>query len=51
MRELIHDFYASRYASCLSYLDNLRTSLSLDVHIHDHVDRLYEQVRHLSAPV
>mmetsp|Transcript_3835 Transcript_3835/g.7926 ORF Transcript_3835/g.7926 Transcript_3835/m.7926 type:complete len:420 (-) Transcript_3835:301-1560(-) len=46
VRELIHDFYASRYASCLSYLDNLRTSLALDIHLHDHVERLYEQIRH-----
>mmetsp|Transcript_27249 Transcript_27249/g.45593 ORF Transcript_27249/g.45593 Transcript_27249/m.45593 type:complete len:412 (-) Transcript_27249:404-1639(-) len=46
VRELINDFYASRYASCLSYLDNLRPSLALDVHLHDHVDRLYKQIRH-----
>jgi len=46
VRELIHDFYASRYASCLSYLEQLRPTLQLDVHLHDHWCKLYEQIRH-----
>lgn len=45
VRELIHDFHSSRYASCLSYLDALRPTLLLDIHLYDHVDRLYEQIR------
>mmetsp|Transcript_29356 Transcript_29356/g.56342 ORF Transcript_29356/g.56342 Transcript_29356/m.56342 type:complete len:415 (-) Transcript_29356:242-1486(-) len=46
VRELIHDFYASKYASCLHYLEELRPQLALDVHLYDHVERLYEQIRH-----
>ena len=36
----------SRYASCLGYLQKLKPELSLDIHLHDHVDALYEQIRH-----
>eukprot|EP00252_Welwitschia_mirabilis_P017230 TRINITY_DN38206_c0_g1_i1.p1 TRINITY_DN38206_c0_g1~~TRINITY_DN38206_c0_g1_i1.p1 ORF type:complete len:440 (-),score=62.48 TRINITY_DN38206_c0_g1_i1:314-1633(-) len=46
VRELIHDFYASRYASCLKYLQNLKPNLMLDIHLHDHVEVLYNQIRH-----
>ncbi|BBN13298.1 COP9 signalosome complex subunit 1 [Marchantia polymorpha subsp. ruderalis] len=46
VRELIHDFYASRYASCLGYLQKLKPNLLLDIHLYDHVEALYEQVRH-----
>ncbi|XP_008799523.1 COP9 signalosome complex subunit 1 isoform X2 [Phoenix dactylifera] len=46
VRELIHDFYASRYASCLEYLENLKPNLLLDIHLHDHVETLYTQIRH-----
>lgn len=46
VRELINDFYTSRYASCLDYLDNLKPNLLLDIHLHDHVETLYTQIRH-----
>ncbi|KAH7306636.1 hypothetical protein KP509_22G023200 [Ceratopteris richardii] len=46
VRELIHDFYASRYASCLGYLQKLKTNLTLDIHLHDHVESLYTLIRH-----
>ncbi|XXG76081.1 hypothetical protein AAC387_Pa08g0508 [Persea americana] len=46
VRELINDFYASRYASCLEYLENLKGNLLLDIHLHDHVETLYGQIRH-----
>ncbi|PKA46544.1 COP9 signalosome complex subunit 1 [Apostasia shenzhenica] len=46
VRELINDFYASRYASCLEYLENLKPNLLLDIHLHDHVEALYTQIRH-----
>lgn len=46
VRELIHDFYSSHYASCLDYLGNLKTNLLLDIHLHDHVEMLYNQIRH-----
>ncbi|CAN8254067.1 unnamed protein product [Cochlearia groenlandica] len=45
VRELINDFYSSRYASCLEYLESLKANLLLDIHLHDHVDTLYEQIR------
>nr|XP_043624640.1 COP9 signalosome complex subunit 1 [Erigeron canadensis] len=45
VRELIHDFYSSRYASCLQYLVNLKANLMLDIHLHDHVDALYVRIR------
>ncbi|CAL9108760.1 unnamed protein product [Musa textilis] len=46
VRELINDFYASRYASCLEYLENLKPNLLLDIHLHDHVETLYTEIRH-----
>ncbi|URD80004.1 COP9 signalosome complex subunit [Musa troglodytarum] len=46
VRELINDFYASRYASCLEYLENLKPNLLLDIHLHDHVETLYTNIRH-----
>ncbi|XP_026663095.1 COP9 signalosome complex subunit 1 isoform X1 [Phoenix dactylifera] len=35
-----------RYASCLEYLENLKPNLLLDIHLHDHVETLYTQIRH-----
>ncbi|XP_021748088.1 COP9 signalosome complex subunit 1-like [Chenopodium quinoa] len=46
IRELINDFYSSRYASCLDYLGNLKANLLLDIHLHDHVETLYQDIRH-----
>lgn len=46
VRELIHDFYSSHYASCLEYLGNLKQNLLLDIHLHSHVESLYNQIRH-----
>ncbi|KAM7508690.1 hypothetical protein LguiA_019143 [Lonicera macranthoides] len=45
VRELIHDFYSSHYASCLDYLGSLKANLLLDIHLHDHVETLYDQIR------
>ncbi|GLT84527.1 hypothetical protein SLE2022_027520 [Rubroshorea leprosula] len=45
LRELINDFYSSHYASCLEYLGNLKQNLLLDIHLHDHVEMLYDQIR------
>lgn len=36
VRDLISDFYNSRYASCLAHLAALRPALALDIHLHDH---------------
>jgi len=32
--------------SCLRYLDKLKPSLGLDIHLHDHMAALYSQIRH-----
>ncbi|KAF2076541.1 hypothetical protein CYY_002155 [Polysphondylium violaceum] len=45
VRELINDFYNSKYGSCLSYLDKLKPSLLLDVHLFEHVEVLYSKIR------
>jgi len=45
VRELVHDFYGSRYASCLKYLEKLRPDLLLDIHLREHVVTLYEDIR------
>jgi len=45
VRELINDFYGSRYASCLNYLKDLKPELQLDIHLHDHVESLYQKIR------
>ncbi|OMP00517.1 hypothetical protein COLO4_12614 [Corchorus olitorius] len=45
VRELINDFYSSHYASCLEYLGNLKSNLMLDIHLHDHLETLYDQIR------
>jgi COP9 signalosome complex subunit 1 len=38
--------FCSHYASCLEYLGNLKANLLLDIHLHDHVETLYDQIRH-----
>lgn len=38
--------FGSRYASCLGYLQKLKPNLLLDVHLYNHVETLYEQIRH-----
>lgn len=45
VRELLHDFYNSRYASCLAHLTSLQPSLSLDLHLAGHVSSLYSAIR------
>jgi len=45
VRGLLNDFYGSRYASCLNYLEQLKNDLLLDLHLHDHVSSLYQQIR------
>jgi len=45
LRELINDFYSSRYASCLKYLEKIKARLQLDIHLHEHVEALYQKIR------
>lgn len=44
--EIVYNFYSSEYASCLKYLEDLKTNLLLDIHLHDHVEMLYREIRH-----
>lgn len=46
VRELLYDFYNSRYASCLSHLAALQPSLGLDLHLAPHINSLYACIRH-----
>lgn len=39
-------YCCSHYASCLDYLGNLKANLLLDIHLHDHVETLYNDIRH-----
>lgn len=43
-REMVHDFYESRYASCLSHLEKMQPALSLDVHLQRHAVELITAV-------
>ena len=45
VRELLYDFYYSRYAACMSHLDRIKGELMLDIHLHDHLEELYAQIR------
>ena len=37
---MVNDFYSSRYASCLSHLVKMQSSLRLDVHLQKHAAEL-----------
>lgn len=45
VREMINDFYSSRYASCLNLFEKIKSDLLLDIHLHEHVSGLYEKIR------
>jgi COP9 signalosome complex subunit 1 len=45
IRDIVHDFYNSKYGSCLTALDKIRGDLQLDLHLHDHVNSLYSKIR------
>ncbi len=45
IRELVYDFYGSRYAACLARLQRLLPTLRLDMYLSPHVDALYAAVR------
>jgi len=44
VREMVQDFYSSRYASCLRTLDGLKAYLEYDLHLHDHIQSLSDQI-------
>lgn len=43
---IVKTYWYSRYASCLGYLEKLKANLLLDIHLHDHVETLYTEIRH-----
>jgi COP9 signalosome complex subunit 1 len=45
VRDIVHDFYNSRYATCFAALESLRPQLAVDIHLHDHVAALLREVR------
>ncbi|KAK5581452.1 hypothetical protein RB653_001485 [Dictyostelium firmibasis] len=45
LRELINDFYNTKYGSCLKYLDKMKPILLLDIHLYKHVESLYQKIR------
>ncbi|ESO04695.1 hypothetical protein HELRODRAFT_111705 [Helobdella robusta] len=45
LRDIIYQFYDSKYALCLKLLDNIKDNLLLDMYLAKHVDNLYAQIR------
>ena len=45
VREVVNDFYNSKYTSCFATLDSMRDVLALDIHLGAHVETLYKQIR------
>ena len=44
VREVVYDFYCSRFASCLARLQQMLPVLRLDIFLSPHVEALYEAV-------
>ncbi|XP_030387154.1 COP9 signalosome complex subunit 1b [Scaptodrosophila lebanonensis] len=45
LRDIIFKFYESKYASCLTLLDEIRDNLLIDMYIAPHVTTLYTKIR------
>lgn len=45
MRDILMNFYNSKYAACLKMLDEIKDSLLLDMYLAIHVKTLYELIR------
>ncbi|XP_064407126.1 COP9 signalosome complex subunit 1-like [Halichondria panicea] len=45
LRDVILNFYHSRYTSCLRTLDEMRSSFMLDMYLVPHMDMLYTMIR------
>jgi COP9 signalosome complex subunit 1 len=45
VREIIADFYHSRYSSCLALMEKIRGDLLLDMYMNPHVEKLYGMIR------
>lgn len=46
VREMISDFYHSRYASCFKFIDRLRNDVQLDLYLSAHARTLLTDIRH-----
>ncbi|OZJ03716.1 hypothetical protein BZG36_03295 [Bifiguratus adelaidae] len=44
-RELVFAFYNSDYQTCLNLLQRMKDELHLDIHLHSHVDTIYNSIR------
>jgi hypothetical protein len=45
VRDVVHDFYNSRYGRCFAGLEALTPALAVDIHLHDHVGALMKEIR------
>jgi COP9 signalosome complex subunit 1 len=45
VRDMVHDFYNSRYATCFAALEALKPILAIDIHLHDHVKALLSEIK------
>jgi len=45
LRDIIHKFYESKYASCLRLLEEMKDNLLLDMYLAPHVPALYTKIR------
>ncbi|KAK3091694.1 hypothetical protein FSP39_021926 [Pinctada imbricata] len=45
LRDIIHKFYESKYASCLKLLGEIKDNLLLDMYLAPHISVLYTQIR------
>jgi COP9 signalosome complex subunit 1 len=45
VRDAITSFFASSYAQCMAMLESMRPDLTLDLHLHPHVNTLLSQIR------
>eukprot|EP00698_Gefionella_okellyi_P008790 TRINITY_DN219_c0_g1_i2.p1 TRINITY_DN219_c0_g1~~TRINITY_DN219_c0_g1_i2.p1 ORF type:complete len:424 (-),score=98.89 TRINITY_DN219_c0_g1_i2:68-1288(-) len=46
VREMIGDFYNSRYAQCFTFIDKLKNDIQLDVFLSPHARTLLNEIRH-----
>jgi len=45
LRDILHKFYASQYATCLNLLEQMKDNLRLDIFLSPHINKLYAQIR------
>ncbi|CAK9300018.1 unnamed protein product [Gordionus sp. m RMFG-2023] len=45
LREILYSFYQSKYQDCLSYLDDVKDQLMLDLYLGPVLDNLYDMIR------